>query len=265
MVDMDGHAVTPALSDGPLGPRLEHTRRTAVVTGASAGLGRALARLLAQDGWRLVIDARRAEPLAAVQRELAQLTDIAAVPGDIADHEHRSALVRATAGRIDLLINNASDLGASPLPALRDLTDTARNRLWQVNVDAPLVLIQIALPILAPGAVVINISSDAAAEHYENWGGYGASKAALDHLTLTLAAEEPQHRFYAVDPGDMRTEMHQAAFPGEDISDRPEPESVAPRLVALARSGMQSGRYRAVDLPDPSTATSGLDLKPSHR
>jgi NAD(P)-dependent dehydrogenase (short-subunit alcohol dehydrogenase family) len=243
----------------------EHTGRTAIVTGASAGLGRALARLLAVDGWRLVIDARRSEPLATVQRELAQLTDITAVPGDVADHDHREALVAAAAGDIDLLINNASDLGASPLPALRDLTPATRNRLWQVNVDAPLALLQVALPFLAPGAVVINISSDAAVEHYENWGGYGATKAALDHLTLTLAAEEPEYRFYAVDPGDMRTAMHQAAFPGEDISDRPTPESVAPRLVELARSGAPSGRYRAGDLPAPPRTRYGADLEPSHR
>jgi NAD(P)-dependent dehydrogenase (short-subunit alcohol dehydrogenase family) len=255
---------TPTRFREPHAARRERTPRTAIITGASAGLGRALARLLAHHGWRLVIDARRAEPLAAVQHELAQLTDVVAVRGDVADRDHRTALVSAAAGRIDLLINNASDLGASPLPALRELTSTARHRLWQVNVDAPLELIQLTLPILTPGAVVINISSDAAVEHYENWGGYGATKAALDHLTLTLAAEEPQFRFYAVDPSDMRTELHQAAFPGEDISDRPEPESVAPRLIALSRSGMPSGRYRAVDLPDPPTTRSSVDLEPSH-
>jgi NAD(P)-dependent dehydrogenase (short-subunit alcohol dehydrogenase family) len=261
---MDGQAGTPSPSGGARAGGPEHTRRTAIVTGASAGLGRALARLLARDGWRLVIDARRPEPLATVQRELTRLTDVIAVPGDIADHDHRSA-VAAAGGDIDLLINNASDLGASPLPRLRNLTAAARDRLWQVNVDAPLALLQVALPFFASGAVVINISSDAAVEHYENWGGYGASKAALDHLTLTLAAEEPQYRFYAVDPGDMRTAMHQAAFPGEDISDRPSPASVAPRLVELARSRMPSGRYRAADLPDPPSTRRIVDLEPSQR
>lgn len=258
-------APTPTLSGGPRAARSEPTRRTAIVTGASAGLGRALARLLAVDGWRLVIDARRPRPLATVERELARLTDVTGVPGDVSDHDHREALVAAAAGDIDLLINNASDLGASPLPALRDLAPATRNRLWQVNVDAPLALLQAALPFLASGAVVINISSDAAVEHYENWGGYGATKAALDHLTLTLAAEEPEYRFYAVDPGDMRTAMHQAAFPGEDISDRPDPESVAPRLVELARSKAPSGRYRAAELSDPPRTRSGAGLEPSHR
>ncbi len=243
-----------------------YPRRTAVITGASTGLGRALAQLLAEGGWRLVIDARRTEQLAVAQRELALLTDVAAIPGDVADHDHRADVVRAADGSIDLVINNASDLGASPLPLLRDLSTTARIRLWQVNVDAPLALIQAALPYLAPNAVVINISSDAAVEHYQNWGGYGATKAALDHITLTLAAEEPQFRFYAVDPGDMRTDLHQAAFPGEDISDRPEPESVAPRLLRLARSGLPSGRYRAGDLPEPvGTHSTDHDVEPTFR
>lgn len=222
-----------------------------------------MARLLAEQHWRLVIDGRRTEPLAAAQREFASLTEIVAVPGDVAEPDHRATLVEAADGPIQLLINNASDLGGSPLPLLSELTGEAWERLWQVNVTAPLRLIQLALPALATAAVVINISSDAAVEHYETWGGYGATKAALDHLTLTMAAEQPRFRFYAVDPGDMRTDMHQAAFPGEDISDRPEPESVAPRLVHLISSGLPSGRYRAADLP----ATPGSSARPemSHR
>jgi NAD(P)-dependent dehydrogenase (short-subunit alcohol dehydrogenase family) len=237
------------LNNGPVNETLRpDSLRTAIVTGASLGLGRAVARLLAEHGWRLVIDARRPDPLTALADELAERTGVVAVAGDVADAEHRAALVTAAGGQVDLLINNASDLGASPLPLLRDVDEAVLDRLWRVNVAAPLALIQAALPRFGPDTVVINISSDAAVEHYQTWGGYGATKAALDHLTLTLAAEEPTYTFYAVDPGDMRTAMHQAAFPGEDISDRPEPETVAPGLVALIDSRLPSGRYRLADL-----------------
>ena len=224
----------------------------ALITGASAGLGRALAVELAKQGWTLIIDARHPETLERVADELSALTKVQAVPGDVSDPAHRAALVAAAGenGPLDLLVNNASDLGGSPLPALRDLEPTAYERLWQVNVLAPQQLVRAGLPHLSPGAVVINLSSDAGAEHYETWGGYGSTKAALDHQTLTWAVEEPAITWYAVDPGDMRTAMHQAAFPGEDISDRSEPETVAPRIAALIRSGRPSGRYVAADLSD---------------
>jgi NAD(P)-dependent dehydrogenase (short-subunit alcohol dehydrogenase family) len=227
-----------------------YPQRSAIITGASTGLGRALADLLNRQGWRLTIDARRAERLEDTHRELAARGPVEALVGDVADAAHRAELVSTAAahGPIDVIVNNASDLGASPLPRMRALTPAMAERLWRVNVTAPLALIQTALPHLAEHAVVINISSDAAVEHYEGWGGYGGTKAALDHQTLTWAVEEPQHYWYAVDPGDMRTAMHQAAFPGEDISDRPEPETVAPAIVALISSDLPSGRYRASEL-----------------
>ena len=219
----------------------------AVITGASAGLGRALAVELAKQNWILTLDARRPETLQRVADELAALTEVRAVPGDVADPAHRAALV-ATAGEygpVDLLVNNASELGGSPLPRLRDLDAAAYARLWQVNVLAPQQLIRALLPRLSPSAVIVNISSDAGAENYEGWGGYGSSKAALDHQTATWAVEEPGFTWYSIDPGDMRTAMHQAAYPGEDITDRPEPETVAPRVVELITSGRPSGRYVA--------------------
>ena len=195
------------------------------------------------------------ELLANLDAELANL-DLVTVLGDVADAAHRAELVQCAAsyGPIDLIINNASELGGSPLPRLLDLDHQALERVWRVNVMAPLTLVQEAWPHLAEHAVIMNISSDAAVDHYEGWGGYGGSKAALDHQTLTWAAEQPQHRWYAVDPGDMRTAMQQAAFPGEDISDRPEPESIAPTIAALVASGLSSGRYRAANLTEPATA-----------
>ena len=219
----------------------------ALITGASAGLGRALAFELAKQNWTLTLDARSPEPLGQVVEELAALTEVRAVPGDVADPAHRAALVASAGeqGPVDLLVNNASDLGGSPLPRLRDLQAASYERLWQVNVLAPQQLVQALLPRLSPGAVIVNISSDAGAENYEAWGGYGSSKAALDHQTATWAVEEPGFTWYSIDPGDMRTEMHQAAYPGEDISDRPEPETVAPRVVALITSDRPSGRYVA--------------------
>lgn len=219
----------------------------ALITGASAGLGRALAFELAKQNWTLTLDARSPEPLGQVVEELAALTEVRAVPGDVADPAHRAALVASAGeqGPVDLLVNNASDLGGSPLPRLRDLQTASYERLWQVNVLAPQQLVQALLPRLSPGAVIVNISSDAGAENYEGWGGYGSSKAALDHQTVTWAVEEPGFTWYSIDPGDMRTAMHQAAYPGEDISDRPEPETVAPRVVALITSGRPSGRYVA--------------------
>ena len=222
----------------------------ALITGASFGLGRAVAFELARRGWDLTIDARHAEPLASTAQALSELTSVRAISGDVGDPSHREQLVAAAAaaGQLGLVINNASDLGGSPLPKLRDLEPAAYELLLRTNVVAPQQLIRAALPYLEPQAVIINVSSDAGVDHYETWGGYGSSKAALNHQTLTWAAEEPDFTWYSLDPGDMRTAMHQAAFPSEDISDRPEPETVAPIVVALIGSGLQSGRYRAADL-----------------
>ena len=221
---------------------------TALITGAGRGLGLALARALLASGWRVVVDARRAGHLAAA------LPGAVVVPGDVTDPAHRDALASAVGGlartgRLDLLVNNASDLGPSPLPRLADVPLAAARRVYETNVLAPLALTQLFLPLLrASGGTVLNISSDAAVEAYEGWGAYGSSKAALDQLTAVLAAEEPELAVYAVDPGDMRTEMHQAAFPGEDISDRPAPEAVVPALLRLIATRPPSGRVRAADL-----------------
>ncbi len=228
---------------------------TALVTGAGRGLGLALARALLAGGWSVVADARRAGHLAAA------LPGAVVVPGDVTDPAHRDALASAVRGlartggprtgeqSLDLLVNNASDLGPSPLPRLADVPLAAARRVYEVNVLAPLALTQLFLPLLrAAGGTVLNISSDAAVEAYEGWGAYGSSKAALDQLTAVLAAEEPDLAVYAVDPGDMRTEMHQAAFPGEDISDRPEPASVVPALLRLVATRPPSGRVHAADL-----------------
>ena len=225
-----------------------------LISGGSSGLGRALVLALVGLGNTVTTDARRPEPLNATRRDATAADSITAISGDITDPEHRRALVAAAAayGPIDVVVNNASDLGGSPQPTLRDLDSRTFERLWRTNVDAPLQLIRAARPQLADTAVIINLSSDAGAEHYPGWGGYGATKAALDHLTLTAAAEEPRFAWYAVDPGDMRTPMHQAAFPGEDISDRPEPETVVPRLLALLASRPPSGRYRVSDLSEPA-------------
>lgn len=216
--------------------------KTALITGASQGLGRALARSLAADGWRVVGDARTAADLAAA-------FDGVPVPGDVTDPVHRKELLAAAGDRIDLLVLNASTLGPTPLPPLTRYDLDALRRVLEVNVVAPLALLQAALPALrAASGRVIALSSDAAVEPYEGWGGYGASKAALDHLVRVFAAEEPDIRGYAVDPGDMRTRMHQDAFPGEDIGDRPEPETVVPALRRLADSDLPSGRYVAGEL-----------------
>jgi NAD(P)-dependent dehydrogenase (short-subunit alcohol dehydrogenase family) len=218
---------------------------TAIVTGASRGLGLALASALAERGWRLVIDARGADELEAARAELG---DAVAVAGDVADAAHRRALVAAAGLRIDLLVNNASALGPSPLPALADYPLAALEDVYRVNALAPLALAQLALPLMPAGARILNISSDAAVEAYEGWGGYGSSKAALEQLSRVLGAEHPELRVYAVDPGDMRTGMHQDAFPGEDISDRPLPEESVPGLLALIEGELPSGRYAAREL-----------------
>ena len=215
---------------------------TAIVTGASRGLGLALSKALAERGWRLVIDAREAGPLEAAA---AELPDVVALPGDVSDPSHRRALVEAAGERIDLLVNNASLLGPSPQPALADYPLDVLEAVYRVNVIAPLALIQLALPRLSDDARIVNVTSDAAVEPYEGWGGYGSSKAALEQLTAILAAEHPARRVYAVDPGDMNTRMHQEAFPGEDISDRAAPEERVPGLLALIEGELPSGRYAA--------------------
>lgn len=222
---------------------------TALITGASRGLGLALATALADRGWTLVLDARGSEALAAAAERLATHTRVHAIPGDVGDPAHRAALVGAVTevGPLDLLVNNASDLGPSPLPPLVDLDPEVFAQQLATNAVAPLALFRAVHPHLADGAVVINLSSDAAVEAYPGWGGYGASKAALDHLSAILAVEHPELHVYAVDPGDMRTSMHQAAFPGEDISDRPLPEAVVPGLLALLDERPDSGRVRAAD------------------
>ena len=218
---------------------------TALITGASRGLGLALARELARRSWRLVIDARGAGALEEARAELAVHTEVVAIPGDVADAAHRRALADAAGPRIDLLVNNASVLGPSPQPRLADYPLDVLERVYSVNVLAPLALFQAALPALAPGACVLNLTSDAAVEAYEGWGGYGSSKAALEQLTRVLAAEHPELRIVAVDPGDMNTQMHQEAFPGEDISDRPPPEDSVPGLLAIVYGDAPSGRYQA--------------------
>jgi NAD(P)-dependent dehydrogenase (short-subunit alcohol dehydrogenase family) len=225
--------------------------KNALVTGASRGLGLALSRALAERGWSLVIDARGAEALGSARAELAELTEVVAVPGDVADPEHRAALIRAVDGPLDLLVNNASLLGASPLPPLAEYPLDLLEQVFRVNVAAPLALVQLALPVLAPDARILNVSSDAAVEPYEGWGGYGASKAALDQLTKVLAAEHADLRVYAVDPGDMNTQMQQEAYPGEDVSDRPPPEESVPGLLALVEGALPSGRYTARELALP--------------
>jgi NAD(P)-dependent dehydrogenase (short-subunit alcohol dehydrogenase family) len=222
---------------------------TALITGASRGLGLELARALAGRGWRLVVDARGGEALEAARAELAAAgADVTAIAGDVAHESHRRALVGAAGGRIDALVNNASLLGPSPLPTLADYPLTALEEVLRANTIAPLRLIQLALPRLPPGGRIVDVTSDAAVEPYPGWGGYGASKAALEQLTRVLAAERPDLRVYAFDPGDMRTRMHQDAFPGEDISDRPPAAGSVPPLLELLGGELASGRYRAADL-----------------
>ena len=216
-----------------------------IVTGASRGLGLALTRALVERGWRLVVDARDGD---ALGRAVGGLDSVIGIAGDVADPDHRRRLVEATGGRIDVLVNNASVLGPTPLPLLRDYDLDALRRVYEVNVLAPLALVQLALPYLANDARIVNLTSDAAVEAYETWGGYGSSKAALAHLTAILAAENRELRAYAVDPGDMRTRMQQDAFPGEDISDRPPPEESVPGLLALIEGDLPSGTYRAREL-----------------
>jgi NAD(P)-dependent dehydrogenase (short-subunit alcohol dehydrogenase family) len=230
-------------------------RSTALITGASRGLGLALARSLVADGWKLVIDARTAADLDAVVAELGP-SSVVAVAGDIASEEHRLALRRAVAdlGGIDVLVHNASRLGPSPQPPLASYPLDILRDVYAVNVFAPLRLTQLLLPHLRPGGRVVFVTSDASVEAYEGWGGYGSSKAALDHIAAVLAVEHPELSVYAVDPGDMNTRMHQEAFPGEDISDRPPPEASVPGLREILTGRLPSGRYHARALGAPAAA-----------
>jgi NAD(P)-dependent dehydrogenase (short-subunit alcohol dehydrogenase family) len=230
--------------------------QVAIVTGASRGLGEALATGLVEEGWSVVIDGREPVTLGATATRLEKLAasgaQVLAVVGDMTDADHRRALVGAAAslGRLDLLINNAGTLGAAPLPSLDRYPLDELRVAFEVNVVAPLGLVQDALPLLSssPRPRIVNITSDAAVEPYEGWGGYGAGKAALEHIGAVLGVERTDVTTWSVDPGDLRTEMHQAAFPGEDISDRPEPGSVVPAFMALIASDRPSGRYRAAEI-----------------
>ncbi len=223
------------------------TQRTALITGASRGLGLALARALAEEGWTLIIDARGEEALESARAELSKRTRVIALPGDVSDPEHRAALADAAGetGGLDALVNNASILGPSPRPDLLDYPLDVLEEVYRKNVISPLALIQVLRPELKDGARIVNVTSDAAVEPYEGWGGYGSSKAALEQLSNILTAENPNLRVYRVDPGDMRTRMHQEAFPDEDISDRPLPEESVPVFLRLLSANLPSGRYEA--------------------
>ncbi len=233
----------------------------ALITGASRGLGRALAAGLAREGFALIIDARNTATLGEAAAALrAAGGDVTAISGDVTDPAHRAALLEAAAaaGRLDVLINNADTLGASPLPALADYPPADLRTAFEANVIAPIALIQLMLPLLrTSGGAVLNITSDAAREAYAGWGGYGAAKAALEQASNVLAAEELAIRVWWADPGDLRTDMHQQAFPGQDISDRPRPESVVPAFARLVSQRLPSGRYRAADLM-PAGRSAGL-------
>ncbi|MGZ4763586.1 MAG: SDR family NAD(P)-dependent oxidoreductase [Ilumatobacteraceae bacterium] len=228
--------------------------KAALITGGSRGLGLAFASSLVEDGWNVVIDGRDEAVLGEAARSLRAKSSggsVLAIAGDVADLQHRAMLFDAVAalGRLDLLVNNASVLGPSPQPTLAEYPLDVLEQVLAVNLIAPLAMVQAALPLLrAHGGTVIDITSDAAVEGYAGWGGYGSSKAALEQMSNVLATEEPTVRVYWFDPGDMRTSMHQAAFPGEDISDRPLPETVVPALRRLLRTAPPSGRFRAADL-----------------
>jgi NAD(P)-dependent dehydrogenase (short-subunit alcohol dehydrogenase family) len=229
---------------------VESSDRTAIITGASRGLGLALARTLAEDGWNLIIDARGEEALERARAELSRYTRVIAIPGDVTDPEHRGGLAEAAreVGGVDALVNNASVLGPSPQPELLDYPLDEFEQVYRNNVLSPLALIQALSTDLKMGARIINVTSDAAVEPYEGWGGYGSSKAALEQLSNILAAENPGLRIDRVDPGDMRTQMHQEAFPEEDISDRPLPEESVPGFMELLTGDLPSGRYEAREL-----------------
>ncbi len=231
--------------------RAVQTMRVAVVTGGSRGLGRAFTISLARRGWHVVIDAREPVQLTQTVAEIGIPHAVTAIPGDVSDPHHRVQLagMANAVGGVDLLVNNASVLGLSPQPGLADYPLNVLEHVYAVNTLAPLALIQLLLPqLVRRGGRVVNVSSDAAVQPYPGWGGYGSTKAALEQLTAVLAVEHPQLRIYAFDPGDMATDLHQQAFPHENISDRPSPDSVVPALLALAEADLPSGRYRTADL-----------------
>jgi NAD(P)-dependent dehydrogenase (short-subunit alcohol dehydrogenase family) len=232
------------------------TARVAVITGASIGLGREFALELARRGWSVVVDGRRSDLLADTVAELAALTTVRGVPGDIAEVTHRAALAAAAAelGPVGLVVNNASTLGASPLPRVLDAPAEVMTRTYDVNVVAPIALLSDLRDLLTERPTIVNVTSDAGAEAYETWGVYGSSKAALEHISRVLAEEEPTWRVLVVDPGDMRTEMHQAAFPDEDISDRPLPVESVPGFIALIEGDQPSGRYSAQSVASEAAA-----------
>ena len=232
--------------------------RVAIVTGASRGLGLELARALVARGWALAIDARGATALDAARDELAAVSSVFALSGDVRDVSHLERLVEGAGelGEVALIVNNASLLGPSPQPTLADYPLDVMREVYEANLFAPLRLVQLALPRLAPEGRIINVTSDAGVEAYEGWGGYGSSKAALEHLSAILAAEHPDTRVYWVDPGDMRTQMQQEAFPGEDISDRPPPSESVPGFISLVEGDFPSGRYRAADVSAPQDVKS---------
>ena len=229
--------------------------RTALITGASRGLGLALARGLAARRWNLIITARDPERLRLARNELARVTHVAALAGDVTDRVHREALAVLAQGHagLDAVVNNAGALGPSPQPVLLEYPIEVLAHVFRANVLAPLGIVQALHDQLKPGARVINVTSDAARVAYPGWGGYGATKAALEQLSAVLAVENPELKVYWVDPGDMRTDMHQAAFPGDDISDRPLPDARVPAFITLLESDLPSGRYSATEL-DPAPA-----------
>ena len=238
----------------------ENVTKTALITGASRGLGLALASRLAREGWTLIIDARGEEALEAARAELSEHTRVLAIPGDVTDPGHRRALAEAVreAGGLDALVNNASILGPSPQPGLFDYPLNELEEVYMTNVISPLALVQAVRDRLKPGARIVNVTSDAAVEPYEGWGGYGSSKASLEQLSAILAAENPDLRVYWVDPGDMRTQMQQEAFPDEDISDRPLPEESVPGFLEMLTDDLPSGRYQARDFTKTEDPAGGM-------